>query len=117
MFCPCCKRPIEELPIGVEDTTLRTQAGEVTLTGNEAVIVGLLWNNFGKTVNHNRISHALWGWEHTEMHYGPMDEVPTAQRVHIHHLRRKLKPLGLVIENVWKTGVKMVAVEKQHEAA
>lgn len=86
MRCPICSA---EVPRLAPEEVLQT----IRLTPTERTIAYGLVEKFGRSVRHERILHLLYG---DNSDGGPLD-ARGVLRTTISHLRKRLKPVGLVI--------------------
>jgi DNA-binding response OmpR family regulator len=103
MTCPCCGRPYDR-SIGVDlgSNRLYCAGAVVQLTPAEAELGHMLVENYPRTVSHESL---IWGL------YGPGEQkhknTDAIVKVIVSKLRRKIAPVGLVIEVGQRRGYRL----------
>jgi DNA-binding response OmpR family regulator len=101
--CPTCGQPVADAatllvsPTGASVT--RLGAGAV-LTLGQAAVLEILRKKFPAHAAHEALILGMYG------HQEP-DWSENVLKIHVHHLRRKLAPLGVEIKTVWGVGYRL----------
>jgi DNA-binding response OmpR family regulator len=101
--CPCCGRPLpasDELridPAGIVVCNGRF----ATLTRQEASLLTSLHSHLAKVHSKDQLLSDLYWRETDEPDIKIID-------IYVHHIRRKLAPLGVTIQTVWGRGYRLL---------
>lgn len=88
-----CTNAIEALCMAHMAPEIPNLVSKLNLTPTQAIVFGLLHKKLGQIVRHESIIQAIWF----------LDNAPecavNSVKVHIHHIRPKIKPHGFDIKN------------------
>lgn len=106
-LCPCCKQPFDPAEIVFsEDWRIVAHHGErVALTPRETQVFARLHRAYPNLVHRDVLHAALYAGDRD----GGAD--PKILDIFVCKLRKKLSPLGIVIETVWAAGYRLTVAD------
>lgn len=109
--CPCCGQPLpENSDMRIDEAGFIVRAGRfATLTRQELTILLALKNVAPRVRSKEQLMADLYWSENEDPEIKIID-------VWICKLRKKLQPLGVVIETIWGRGYRLVSTAARKEA-
>jgi DNA-binding response OmpR family regulator len=106
MHCPCCAQPIaidDRIMIDVEGGFVAGGGHITRLTESEFNLFHMIWSSQPRTVSREKLMTEAY-WRRSD------DEEPEIKIIDVFvcKLRKKLLPLGVVIDTVWGRGYRIL---------
>lgn len=105
--CPCCggTMPASGVWVSTLENRIVYNGHDIKLSGRLIDLAAILANRIGNTVERGEIISQMWG-------YTEGDFADASLKVACMQLRKRLKPIGLVIVTTWGVGYRMAKVSR-----